>query len=154
MSRRQGKRTEQTMLWTTASPSSLRSVAIDLPVLLVGLLLAFPCPPWSLKVVNAQRAQCQNNLKVIALALRDRGIPLDEDYADQIRGTLDELNLECPERSEIRGRPAHCILMLKEGSCFIMEDRGNHPARQRFMAGSVDEKCLGIDSRGKITDHQ
>jgi hypothetical protein len=150
MSRRQNKRTEQTMLWTTASPGSLRSVAIGLAVLIAVLFLAFPCPPWSLKLVIAQSAQCQANLKLIAQALRDRGIPWDESHADQIRGLLDELNLECPEGSEIRGRPAHYILMLKEGSCFITENRGNHPARKRFMAGSVDEKCFGIDAQAKI----
>ena len=85
---------------------------------------------------------------------RDRGIPWDESHADRIRGTLDELNMECPEGSEIRGRPARYILVLKEGSCFITEDSGNHPSRKRFMAGSVDETCFGIDSGGKITDHQ
>ncbi len=154
MSRHQGKRIEQTMLWTPASPGSLRSVAIGLAVLLVALFLAFPCPPWSLKLVIAQRAQCQNNLKVIAQALRDRGIPWDESHADQIRGTLHELNLECPEGTEIRGRPASYTLVLKDGSCFITEDRGNHPARKRFMAGSVDEKRFGIDAGGEITDFQ
>src|SRR5437763_1769452 len=119
MSHHQGKRTEQTTLWTPASPGSLRSVAIGLAVVLVALLLLFPCPPWSLKVVNAERAQCQNNLKVIAHALRERGIPFDATHADQIRGLLDELNLDCPEGIAIRGRPTHYVLAIKDGSCFI-----------------------------------
>jgi hypothetical protein len=142
------------MVWTPASTGSFRSVAIGLAVLLVAFLLVFPCPPWSLKVVIAQRAQCQANLKVIAHALRERGILLDATHADQIRRVLDELNLEYPEGTEIRGRPAHYILVLKEGSYFITEDRGNHPARKRFMAGSADEKCFGIDADGKIFDLQ
>jgi hypothetical protein len=140
------------MLWTPASPGSLRSVAIGLAVLIAVLFLAFPCPPWSLKLVIAQRAQCQANLKLIAQALRDRGIPWDESHADQIRVLLDALNLECPEGTAIRGRPTHYILVIKDRSCFITEDRGNHPARKRFVAGSVDEKCFGIDAGGEITD--
>ncbi len=142
------------MLWTPASPGSLRSVAIGLAALLVALMLVFPCPPWSLKVVIAQRTQCQDNLKVIVLALREHGILLDATHADQIREVLEELNLECPEGMEIRGRPAHYLLLLKDGSCFITEERGNHPARKRFMAGSVDEKRFGIDVGGKIKDNE
>jgi hypothetical protein len=152
MSRHQGKRTEQPMLWTPASPGSLRSVAISLAVVLVVLLLLFPCPPWSLKLVIAQRAQCQNNLKGIAHALRQRGVLFDATHVDQIRRVLDLLNLGCPEGTAIRGRPTHYILVIKDGSCFITEDRGNHPARKQFMAGSVDEKCFGIDVGGEIID--
>jgi hypothetical protein len=137
------------MLWNPASPGSLRSFAIGLAVLFIAILLAFPCPPWSLKLVIAQRAQCQANLKIIAQALRDRGIPWDESHADQIRRVLDELNLECPEGSEIRGCPAHYILLPKDGACLITEDRGNHPARKRSMAGSVDEKWFAIDAGGR-----
>jgi hypothetical protein len=138
------------VLSTPASPGSLRWVAIGLAVLLVALLIVFPCPPWSLKAVIAQRAQCVANLKQIAQDLRDRGIPLDERHSAQVHTVLDGWNVECPEGTEIRGRPAHYILLLKEGSCFITEDRGNHPARMRIMAGSVDEKYFGIDAGGKI----
>jgi hypothetical protein len=140
------------MLWTPAFPGSLRSVAICFAVVLVAVLLVFPCPPWSLKVVIAHRAQCRNNLKVIALTLRERGIPFDASQADQIHGLLDELNLECPEGSAIRKHPARYIIVFKEGSCFITEERGNHPALKRFMGGSVDEKCFSIDAGGEISD--
>jgi hypothetical protein len=40
--------------------------------------------------------------------------------------------------------------LLKEGSYFITEDSGNHPARMRIMAGSVDEQRFGIDAGGKV----
>ena len=78
------------MLSTPASPGSLRWVAIGLAVLLVALLIVFPCPPWSLKVVIAQRAQCVANLKQIAQDLRDRGIPLDERHS--VRFTLSSMD--------------------------------------------------------------
>ena len=148
--RRQTKIGEQTMLSTRASSGSPRTIAVAMIVLVAVILLVFPCPPWSLKVVIAQRTQCQANLKEIHQALRNRGVLLDATNAEQIREVLKVLILTCPEGTGIRGLPALYTCQVEDGSCMITEDRGNHPARMPIMAGSVDEKRFGIEAGGKI----
>ena len=75
-------------------------------LVLLALAIIFPCPPWSLKGVVAQRAACMSNLKRILVILEEREIPLDADHAESVRKVLLELNLSCPEGSEVSGRPA------------------------------------------------
>src|SRR5271157_4535671 len=117
--RRQTKIGEQTMLSTRASSSSPRTIAVAMIVLVGVILFVFPCPPWSLKVVIAQRTQCQANLKEIHQVLRDRGILLDATHADHIRDVLKGLNLTCPEGTGTRGQPALYSCQVKNGSCMI-----------------------------------
>jgi len=119
-------------------------------VFVAVVLFVFPCPPWSLKVVIAERAQCQANLKGIHQALRNRGILIDAAHAEQIQEVLTVLNLTCPEGTGIRGQAALYSCQVKDGSCMIAEDRGNHPARMRIMAGSVGEMRFGVDAGGKV----
>lgn len=138
------------MLSTIASQGLARSIAVAVIVLVAVILFVFPCPPWSLKGVIAQRGQCQSNLKEIHQTLRNRGILLDASHAEQIRGVVRELNLTCPEGTGITGVPALYSCQVKDGLYMITEDRGNHPGRMRIMAGSVDEKRHGIDAGGKV----
>lgn len=138
------------MLSTRGSRGSARSIVVAVIVLVAVILVVSPCPPWSLKVVIAQRAQCINNLKEIYQALHNRGILLDASHAEQIAGVIKELNLRCPEGTGIKGQRALYHCRVKGGSFVIIEDRGNHPARTRIMAGSVDEECYGVDAGGKM----
>jgi len=113
------------------------------------VLFVLPCPPWSLKGIVAGRAQCQNNLKQIFNALDERHIPLDANDTDPILTLLDELNLKCPEGTDVHGKAATYFIQPVNGLCVITEDPGNHPARTRFMAGAVDRERFGIDAGGK-----
>jgi len=127
---------------------------VVLCVVVILFLVVFPCPPWSLKGVIAQRAQCQSNLKLILRNLDDLRVTLDESHADQVRKLLVGLNLTCPEGTEFRGRPALYVFQIMDGRCMITEEQGNHPARARFMAGAVEERRFGIDVGGKILQLQ
>jgi hypothetical protein len=48
------------------------------------------------------------------------------------------------------GKPAPYFLQLDDGRSTITEAGGNHPARMRFMAGTVEERRFGIDADGTI----
>jgi hypothetical protein len=129
----------------------VKNIALALFVFATLLLIVFPCPPWSLKSTIAQRAQCVSNLKQILKALDDQKVPLDETHADEVRRTIERLNLECMEGTGLRGRPATYSVQARNATYMISEERDNHPARSRFMAGSVPEEQFGIDAAGKLT---
>ncbi len=78
-------------------------------------------------------------------------MPLDESHADEVRSAIERLNLTCMEGTSLRGRPATYSLQTRSGACIISEDRANHPARTRFMAGTVAEEQFGIDAFGNLT---
>jgi hypothetical protein len=119
--------------------------------ILAALLPLSPCPPWSLKSIVAQRAQCISNLKQILKSLDDQKVPLDENDVDEIRRVLQGLNLECPEGTQLRGRPATYSLQTRNSAFVLSEERGNHPARARLMAGSRAEEQFTIDGTGNLT---
>jgi hypothetical protein len=129
----------------------VKRIALTLVVFAALLMVVFPCPPWSLKSIIAQRAQCVSNLKQILKALDDQKVPLDAGHADEVRTTIARLNLDCPEGTDVRREPATYSLQTRNATYVISEERGNHPARSRFMAGSVAEEQFGIDAAGKVT---
>ncbi len=128
----------------------MKKIALAFLAFAALLLIVFPCPPWSLKSIIAQRAQCVSNLKQILEALDNQKVPLDETHADEVRRTIERLNLECMEGTGLRGRAATYSIQARNATYIISEERGNHPARSRFMAGSVAEEQFGIDAAGKL----
>ncbi len=128
----------------------MKKIALAFLAFAALLLIVFPCPPWSLKSIIAQRAQCVSNLKQILEALDNQKVPLDETHADEVRRTIERLNLECMEGTGLRGRAATYSIQARNATYIISEERGNHPARSRFMAGSVAEVQFGIDAAGKL----
>ena len=130
---------------------TVKQIALALFVFAAPLLIAFPCPPWSLEYIIAQRAQCVSNFKQILKALDDQKVPLDESHADEVRRMIEQLNLDYMEGTGLRGRPANYSVLARNAAYIISEERGNHPARSRFMAGSVPEEQFGIDAIGKLT---
>jgi hypothetical protein len=129
---------------------SLPITAVVSGVIVLLFLGFFSCPPWSLKSVIAQRAQCQANLKRILVTRDDLRIPVDDRHSDQIRELLMEMNLSCTEGTDVHRRPARYVLQSTDGRCIITEEHGNHPARARFMAGAVRARRHGIDGRGEM----
>ena len=119
-----------------------------------GRRLPLPVPPrspWSLKTVVARRGQCINNLKVIAKTLQDRGIPLDASHSGGVCAVIEELELVCPEGTDIHGRPASYAFVSRGQSGIITEEIDNHPARSRLLAGAVTEERFDIDSAGHMS---
>ena len=98
-----------------------------------------------------RRAQCIANLKLILKSLEDQELPLDDTNGDEIRIAIDRLNLECPEGTDLRGKPAAYRLQTRNGICTISEERGNHPTRAGIMAGRVAGEQFGIDAAGTLT---
>lgn len=91
-----------------------------------------------------------NNLKVILETLHNRGIPLDVIHPAQVRAVIDDLDLSCPEGSEIRGRRSGYTFVGDAGSGMITEEAGNHPARSHFLGGTLAEERFAIDAAGRI----
>ncbi|HEV3120814.1 MAG TPA: hypothetical protein VGY53_02875, partial [Isosphaeraceae bacterium] len=117
-------------------------------VVLIFPLVLLSCPPWSLKGVIAQRAQCVWNLKYLHHVLEAKGVRLDQGRLEQVQEMIRAESLACPEGTKIRGRPALYHAERRNGSLLITEESGNHPARTRFLAGSVPAQRFGIDSDG------
>ena len=127
----------------------LRTTAI----VAIGMLLVLviiPCPPWSLKVVMAERVDCMANLKDLHRAVQQRSIPFDEQHAPEIREVIQELALTCAEGTELKGRPARYLVRVTNGECIITEEAGNHPARKRFLAGAVPEERFEVNAEGQV----
>ncbi len=127
-----------------------RAVGIGAVSAFLLLLVLIPCPPWSLKVVNAQRTQCMANLHALYLTVRERGILLDEEHTGEIEEVIAELALTCPEGSNVRKGSARYHVLVRDGKCIITEEPGNHPARNRFLAGTVPEERFEVDVQGHV----
>ncbi len=54
-----------------------------------------------------------NNLKVTLKTVQDRGIPLDAGHSGEVRAVILELDLSCPEGTEIHGRRARYTFVLE-----------------------------------------
>ncbi len=132
----------------------LRGLAkiVGIAVIIACLWLVFiPCPPWSLKGIIARRTSCMANLNSLCRTLEQRGIPLDHEHIREIQQVVLDSGLTCAEGSDVQGSPAlYYVVRLRNGTCVITEEAGNHPARERFLAGAVPEERFEIDAEGTI----